>query len=278
MAGMSVPRPLSAQSRDPSPLATSARDWIQGARLTSLWTNLALEDLRDRYRRTALGLGWIAVSFALFVLVKIFIFGQLAAVSAAEFGVFVTLGFGIWSFMNSMVLDGCMAYMQARPWILGTATPYPVFLLQAVYRNLLMFGFILAVMAVAMIWKPAPWRVQALAVIPALAIYIVTSVWLSAILAPLCARYRDLYHMMQTGMRLIFFATPILWMPESSGRLAMIAEANPLSHFVAIFRDPLMYNRVPMDSWIVVLAINAVGLVGGVVAYAATRRRLAHWV
>lgn len=257
---------------------TALSDWSRSVRLASLWTSLALEDLRDRYRRTILGLLWIIASFALFVVVKVLIFGQLAAVSTEEFGVFVTLGFGLWTYINAMVMDACTAYMHARPWILGTATPYPVFLLQAVYRNWLIFGLILLVMAAAMYWKPTPWRLQALTVIPALLVYLLTSLWLAAILAPLCARYRDLYHAVQTSMRLIFFATPILWMPEASGQLALIAHWNPLSHFVAIVRDPLMYNRIPLDSWIVVLAINACGLVVSVFVYALTRRRIAHWV
>lgn len=274
MSATAAPRP----ARLASAFAAAADDWARSTRMSSLWTNLALEDLRDRYRRTALGLFWIIVSFALFVLVKILVFGQLASVPAAEFGIFVTLGFGVWSYINSMVLDGCTAYMQARPWILGTATPYPVFLLQAVYRNVLVFAFILLVMGVALAWKTTPWRVQAFTALPALLAYLVTSVWMSAILAPLCARYRDLYHMVQTGMRLVFFATPILWMPAASGRLAMIAHANPLSHFVAIMRDPLLYNRIPMESWGIVVAINVVGILAAVVVYTATRRRVAHWV
>ena len=273
--------PATARSRPagaPSMFARALDDWSRALRMTPLWTSLALEDLRDRYRRTVLGLFWIVASFALFVLVKILVFGQLANVPTAEFGIFVTLGFGLWSYINAMVLDACTAYMQARPWILGTATPYPVFLLQAVYRNLIVFAFILLVMAAAMYWKHTPWQVQAFSVLPGLLVYVLTSLWLCAILAPLCARHRDLYHTAQTGMRLIFFATPILWMPQSSGRLAMISQANPLSHFVAIVRDPLMYNRIPRDSWTVVLAINAVGLVAGVLVYAWSRRRVAHWV
>lgn len=264
--------------RQTGPFTTALHDWSRSLGLASLWTSLALEDLRDRYRRTVLGLLWIVASFALFVLVKVLIFGQLAAVSTAEFGVFVTLGFGLWTYINAMVMDACTAYMHARPWILGTSTPYPVFLLQAVYRNWLIFGLILLVMAAAMYWKTSPWQLQALAVIPALLVYLLTSLWLAAILAPLCARYRDLYHAVQTSMRLIFFATPILWMPEASGQLAMIAHLNPLSHFVAIVRDPLMYNRIPLDSWTVVLVINAVGLLASVFVYALTRRRIAHWV
>ena len=60
------------------PLKLALLDWTRAARLGSLWTSLALEDLRDRYSRTALGLLWIVVSFALFVAVKIVVFGQLA--------------------------------------------------------------------------------------------------------------------------------------------------------------------------------------------------------
>ena len=259
-------------------LTSSLRDWSRSFQLSTLWYNLALEDLRDRYRRTVLGLTWIIFSFALFVGVKVLVFGQLTAVSAAEFGLFVTLGFGLWTYINAMVMDACTAYIHSRPWILGTSTPYPVFLLQAVLRNWMIFSLILVVMAAALYWKPTPWTPAMLWAIPGLLVYLLSSVWVAAILAPLCARYRDFYHAVQTGMRLIFFATPILWMPASSGKLALIARLNPISHFVAIVRDPLMYDRVPIDSWMLVLAINVAGLLVAALIYAGTRRRIPHWV
>jgi ABC-type polysaccharide/polyol phosphate export permease len=260
------------------PLALALHDWSRSFRLWTLWYNLALEDLRDRYRRTFLGLSWIVLSFALFVAVKVLVFGQLTAVPAAEFGLFVTLGFGLWTYINAMIMDACTAYMHSRPWILGTATPYPVFLLQVVLRNWMIFSLILLVMAGSLYWKPTPWTSAMLWALPGLAVYLLCSLWLAAILAPLCARYRDLYHAVQTGMRLIFFATPILWMPASSGKLALIAHLNPISHFVAIVREPLMYDRVPIDSWMIVLSINAVGVVAAVLVYCLTRRRIPHWV
>lgn len=253
-------------------------DWSKSIRLASLWFNLAIEDLHDRYRRTALGLVWIVASFALFVMVKVLIFGQLTSASTTEFGLFVTIGFGLWAYVNSMVIDACTAYMHARPWILASAIPYPVFLLQAVLRNWMIFGLTMLVMAVALYWKTSEWSLRAWSVLPALACYFLTSIWLAAILAPLCARYRDIHHAVQTGLRLVFFATPILWMPADSVKLAMIARLNPISHYIAIVRDPLIYDRVPMESWIIVLAINAAGLAIGLCAYAVTRRRVAHWV
>jgi ABC-type polysaccharide/polyol phosphate export permease len=259
-------------------LHETLNDWSRSVRQIALWSNLAVEDLHDRYRRTVLGLVWIVASFALFVMVKVLIFGQLTTASTAEFGIFVTIGFGLWAYVNSMVVDACAAYMHARPWILATAIPYPVFLLQAVLRNWMVFGLTMMVMAVALYWKPSGWSMRAWSVLPALFCYFFTSVWLAAILAPLCARYRDAYHAVQTGLRLIFFATPILWMPADSGKLAMIARLNPISHYIAIVREPLIYDRIPLESWIIVLVIKIAGFAIGLFVYAATRRRVAHWV
>jgi ABC-type polysaccharide/polyol phosphate export permease len=261
------------------PFPTAAfNDWRRTVALAPLCFNLALEDLRDRYRKTLLGVAWIIVSFALFVGVKVLVFGQMVSTSQVEFGLYVTLGFGLWTYINAMVVDACTAYMFSRAWILGTAIPYPVFLLQAILRNSLMFLLELVVMALAMFWKPTPWSAIAWFAIPGLLAYVVTSVWLAAILAPLCARYRDLHHAIKTSMQLLFFVTPILWMPSISSTLAKIAALNPLTSFIDIVREPLLYDRLPVHSWMVVLAINAIGLAAGMVVYAYTRKRVAYWV
>ena len=259
-------------------ISAALQDWRRSFAQAPLWFNLALEDLRDRYRRTLLGVAWIVISFALFVAVKVLVFGQMVSASKAEFGLFVAIGFGLWSYINAMVVDACTAYMYSRAWILGTAIPYPVFLLQAVLRNCLTFALILLVVALAMVWKPTPWSANAWLAIPGLLAYVVTSVWLTAILAPLCARYRDLHHAIQTGMRLMFFVTPILWMPRTSPTLAWIAGVNPLTSFIEIVRAPLLYGEVPAASWMVVLLINLAGGVLGLLTYASTRKRIAYWV
>src|SRR3546814_13953213 len=75
MDGASLP------PREPGPLW---RDWREAFGRMPLWSALAVEDLRDRYRRTSLGLAWVVLSFAAFVLVKVAIFGQLTTASPAQ--------------------------------------------------------------------------------------------------------------------------------------------------------------------------------------------------
>ena len=264
--------------RRASPWSAAWRDWARAVRVPALWMNLAVEDLRERYRRTVLGVAWIAISFALFVGVKVFVFGQMASATMREFAIFLTIGFGGWTFFSAMVADACNAYLHSRAWILGTAVPYPVYLLQATLRNWLVFALILLVVAVALAWKPTPWTPAALSALPALAAYFVTSLWLCALLAPLCVRYPDLHHAVQTGMRLMFFITPILWMPGSSGVLAELARFNPMTHYLAILREPLLYDRIPVASWGIVVAINAAGVLAGSAVYATTCRKVAFWI
>lgn len=259
-------------------LSAAVADWTRGLGMWRLWMALGNEDIVDRYRRSLLGVAWVILSFTLFVVVKVSVFGQMAAVPVEEFGLFVTVGFGLWSFISAMLLDGCAAFIHSRPWILGSATPYPVFILQALFRNLLIFAAMLAVMLLALAWKGNPWTLASLSVIPALMVYVLTALWVAGIVAPLCTRYRDAYHAIQTGVRLIFFVTPILWMPGLTPQLEMIAALNPVTHFIEIVRTPLLYGEVPLDSWRWVGLINLVGLPTGLLVYAGTRSKIVFWV
>lgn len=270
---MSTPTPSNAH-----PFARAVQDWVKALGMWRLWTALGLEDLSDRYRRTLLGISWVVASFGVFVFVKILVFGQMTAVSTSEFALFVTLGFGLWSFISTVVLDSCVAYTASSNWLLGTAVPYPVFFLQSIFRNWLIFALTLIVMAAVVVWQKHTWSPIMLSALAGLLVYVVTPAWLVAILAPLCARYRDMWHAMQTVMRLLFFVTPIIWMPSQSTQLAAIAKYNVITHFIEIVRQPLIYDTIPYISWVVVLIVNVVGILAGFVTYALTRNRIAFWL
>lgn len=261
-----------------SPATQALQDWIKAISMWRLWIALGTEDLSDRYRRTLFGISWVVTSFALFVFVKILIFGQMTTVPLGEFALFVTIGFGLWSFINSMVLDCCVAYTASSNWLMGTAIPYPVFFLQSIYRNWLVFALTLIVMALALVWQKTTWTATMFAALPGLLVFAITPAWLAAILAPLCARQRDIHHAIQTVMRLLFFITPIIWMPGQSRQLEAIAQYNVITHFIEVVRQPLLYDTIPYTSWAIVLVVNVVGMLVGFVTYAATRNRVAYWL
>lgn len=259
-------------------IAQSLQDWWKAIRMWRLWTSLAREDLSDRYRRTVFGVSWVLGSFALFILVYIVIFGQGSGVSQEQYTLYVAVGFALWGFISGVIADACVAYTASSHWMLGTSIPYPVYFLQSLYRDWLTFLLVMLVLAVLMVWRKETWTPEMLWAIPGLLTYCITPLWLAAILAPLCARYRDAIHGVQTILRVMFFVTPILWLPEQRTHLATIANYNILTHYIDIVRTPLIYDTFPYKSWIVVLAANAVGSVVGFFVYAMTRNRVVYWL
>lgn len=265
-------------SQFPLRASESLRDWLQSARMWRLWTTLGYEDLIERYRRSYFGVSWLVTSFAAFILVYMLVFGQGSGLSTADYALYVTIGFGLWNFMAGIVGESCMAYTGSANWIQGTSIPYPVFILQTQYRNWLVFLLTLAVIVVALVWLEEHWNWGMLWALPGLLVYAIAPLWFIAIFAPLCARYHDLYHAVQTAMRLMFFATPILWLPTQREQLALLAHWNVLTYFIDIVREPLLGNGLPVNSWIVVLVTNAIGAIAGWLTYTLTRDRVVYWL
>jgi lipopolysaccharide transport system permease protein len=225
-----------------------------------------------------LGVSWLVTSFALFILVYIIVFGHGSGLTLGQYALYVTIGFGVWSFISSVVSDSCVVYTASSGWILGSSIPYPVFFLQGLFRNLVVFSLTLLVIVGALVWKKESWSTTELYAIPAVLSYVLPPIWLAAILAPLCARYRDLHHAVQTGMRLMFFVTPILWLPTQRAQFALMAKYNPVAYFIDIVRSPLIYDVFPAHSWGIVIATNIIGMLIGLVVYTLTRNRIVYWL
>ena len=76
----------------------SARDLLKGFAFWRLWNLLAWNTLNLRFKRSWLGLWWISLSFAVFAIVKIFIFGPVMREEIAFFGPFLVIGFLFYRF------------------------------------------------------------------------------------------------------------------------------------------------------------------------------------
>ena len=186
--------PRSNADRLAIPIRKSLQDWLKALRMWRLWTSLGLEDLSDRYRRTIFGVSWLVTSFALFILVYITVFARGSGVSHNEYVLHLTIGFGLWTFIGTVVSDSCVAYTGSTGWILGASIPYPVFFFQSVFRNWLAFLAKLLVVAAVLIWKKTEWQAGMFWALPGMAVYVFAPLWLAAILGPVCARFRDATH------------------------------------------------------------------------------------
>ena len=85
-------------------------------------------------------------------------------------------------------------------------------------------------------------------------------------------------HLIQAIMRVMFFLTPIFWLPEQMGDLWKYLSYNPFAHFLISFRDPLLSGTVPWDSFAVVLSFTVSLVLIAFALLAFARRRIIFWL
>ena len=268
------------------PVASQTRlalgDIVQGARARYLWGMLGWQDIRRRYRRSVLGPFWLTISMGVLVAALGTLYGALLKVDSAVYVPYLALGFIVWTLISGLITDGCTAFISAESIIKQTNVPLSVHVYRMVWRNLIIFfhnaAIFVVVAALFAVWSG--WT--GLLALPGLVLLCLNGIWVGLLLGIVSARFRDVPPIAASVVRILFFATPIIWMPElMPGRalvLAVVLDFNPFFHFVDLVRAPLLGQAPELASW---LAVTGITLGGWVVTFALFRnyrRRIAYWV
>ena len=121
-----------------------------------LWARLAVTDMQQTYKRSIMGLLWMAFAFGLFIGVKAIIFGSFAPGEPGEFYMWLTIGLWLFWFLQQSVVDGSNVFIVTRNWLLATDLPLTGFIFQTTIRGLIKFVYqspIVILMVVYSKWK-----------------------------------------------------------------------------------------------------------------------------
>lgn len=186
--------------------------------------------------------------------------------------------FLIWGFISATFIDGCMIWVNSEAWLRGVNVPKSIFVYQTVWRNLVTASYSgIAVTAIFVLLK-AELTWYALMAIPGLILLIINALWVSFFLSIVATRYRDIFHLVKTFMGLMFFVTPILWIPRTMGpRFELFALWNPFAHVISVIRDPLVYGSSDPISWIVCGSFAFFGAILAFFTFARFRNRVIFW-
>lgn len=244
-----------------------------------LWTRLGWIDVRQRYLGSLLGSFWITANIALMVAGITLIFAHPLGAHWSDFAPFVAIGLVLWQFVQTGLNESSLLFVSAGESIRSAPMPLSVHAFRLVCRNLIVLahnGLFIALILI--LFRVVP-TASVWSVAPALALAAFSLFWAGLLLGLLGARYRDVSQIVSNALQLLFFLTPIFWMPDVVGpRLQGVAEANPLFAFIDIIRAPLIGAATRPASWEIAIATAALLALAGFTALAAMRRRLPYWV
>ena len=255
-------------------------DIIRGLRRSSLVVILGWHDIKGRYRRSAIGPFWLTISMGVLIVSINIVFGQIFNTPMDKYLPFITAGIILWAFITGTINEGCTAFIEAEGIIKQLPIPLFVHILRVLWRNLLILAHNILILPLVLLIMGKGVGLEALLAIPGLLLVVLCLSWASLLFAMLCARYRDLAQILVNILQVLFYLTPIIWMPSLlPDRMgANFLQFNPFYHLLELTRAPLLGVVPSLTSWLVVLVIAVVGWVFTLLVFFRMRHRVAYWL
>ena len=257
----------------------SVRDLVDGAARSWIWTRLAYQDIKLRYRGSVLGPFWVTLSNAVMIVSIGAIYSTLFHIEASVFVPYVMLGIITWQMIQGMITEGCQTFTNVQDVIQQVKLPFSIQAFRVVYRNLLILAHNAVIIPIVMIFFDMHLSWRMFEAVPGLFVLCFNGLWLSLFLGMASARFRDIPPIVASFVQVLFFLTPIFW-PISSVKPALkqILAYNPFFAAVDIVRAPLLDASPEPSSWPLMLACTAVITICGFGLFARLRPRIAYWI
>ncbi|GAA3004452.1 ABC transporter permease [Microbacterium aurantiacum] len=212
--------------------------------LHSLWL-LSARDLRVRYATSALGYLWSILDPLVMSLIYWFVFTQVfqRTVGHEPYIVFLITALLPWVWFNSAVSDFTRAFNKDARLVRSTAIPRSIWVNRIVLSKGIEFLCSLPVLAlfvvVAAFTSSTPvtigWGLLWFPV--AIVLQAILLVGLGLLVAPLCVLYSDLERTTKLILRVLFYASPIIYsVSDLPGAFPELAAFNPLSGIFTLYR------------------------------------------
>ncbi len=282
---VSVPRHYAAaRSSFGDELKGAAGDVVGSFRQSRLWLALGANDILSRYRGSLLGPFWITLTTVVFVAGIGLLYARLMGMDIQEYLPWIATSMVVWNMINQTILDGADALIQAANILRQTAIPLPLFIWRVMWRNLLSFAHQLpVVLGVSLIFHYTL-RINLPEAVLGLALVLFNLGWIGLCAAIACARFRDLQQVIASIMQLVFFFSPVIWIPgqmrggRGDGLVSNLLAWNPIAQMLDLTRNPLLGRPISLYSLEFLVIMGAAGWAVTLLFFAAVRRRIVHFV
>lgn len=229
------------------------------------WLSLVKNDLRTRYRRSMLGLGWSLLNPIAMTVILCVVFQKIFHQPLRTFAPLLLSGLACWNYILSVTTQGCHCLFSGEKYIRQHPAPLAVYPLRTALGGTVHFGIALALVMVLAWYLNGFGNLPALVcLVPALVMLFLLT-WSLAVLAGFANVYfQDTQHLTEVGFQILFYATPIMY-PESllrDNHLAWVLRVNPLVPFLKLIREPILNGQAPSLETFGMAALIVLGLAG----------------
>ncbi len=243
-----------------------------------LWSYLAWQDIKLRYRRSKIGPLWITLSMAIFCLALGIVYSHLFKAEVHDYVPFLSLGFVVWGLMSSVLTEFSNLFVDNASYIKDIKiNPFSIILRMMARHFIIFLHNLLIVIAIYLLFAINP-GVNILYFVPGIVLVFFNLLAMGVILSILGARFRDVAPTVQALVQVVFFITPITWFPKLLPASSWVVKINPFVYFLDLTRSPLLGSAPEEASWIAAVGMLICVTCIAAYMYKKKSRKIPFWV
>jgi lipopolysaccharide transport system permease protein len=246
-----------------------------------LLRNLVAKDLKLKYRGSILGFAWSILIPLAMIGVYTLAFKFVMGVQTPNFVLFILIGLLAWNFFAGAVMGATDAIAGGGSLLKSVVFPRVVLPFSVVLFHLSQYVLTLAVFLPVVLFVygvPLSPRMLLFPIFLALQVLFITG--LALMLSTATAFFRDVRHLVDVGVGMLFWATPIIYqismVPEDFQFVALLS---PTASYIRAYQDIFFYGVVPdLSIWVVAVAYAVGAFVCGLSVFLAYEGRFSELV
>lgn len=244
-----------------------------------IWHMLGMQDIKLRYRCSALGPFWITLHMAITVYTMSFLYGHLFKLPIDQYFPYLTAGLIGWSFISTLLLEGSASLVEAEHYLKNQAIFISLFMMRIIFRNFIILAHNLLVFIPVAFFFSIPIGWNTLLLCPGLLLLGINAFMWGTLLSFITTKYRDFHQIITSFVQIVFFLTPIMWMPSLlPERLQWVTQFNPFNQFLNLIRNPLLNKGLDHYNLLMVCVTTLLGMALYALIVKKYRYRIVFWL
>lgn len=256
-------------------------DLRNSVRAPEFWTYSSWLDIVTKYRRNVLGLAWVVIPVAVFVVAIGSVYSMIMGHEAEFYIPYLAVGYIVWRFMVQCLTESTSILRGHKSFIMDGRTRLTDFVLRSIAKAFFYFACSLVVVVAALIWSPDMSVLNLATMLVTFPLLVVNLIWVSLCMSLVGARHADAGEMVNTALRFGMLLTPILWVGERFSRDTLwwwAVHLNPAYHLISIVRGPVLGYEVAATTYWFVAVMTLGGWALALLLYRRYARFVPLWI
>ena len=257
---------------------TALSDLKKGIANYDAWVYFAINDLKQKFRRSVLGPFWITLNMCILIVTIGIVFSNLFNQNIWQTLPYIALGIMIWGFISTTLNESAVSLIEAGPFIRSIPLPICHHLFRVIMRNIIILGFNFTIYMLMVVANVLELGYTILLFVPSLLLLLITLTNISIIFAIISARYRDLPQIISNLLQIMFYFTPIFWTVDRFANNSKLITCNPFYYLIDILRSPLLGIVPSLNNYIICICMCLLTMIIALTLYSRTYSKIVYWV